>query len=297
MNTEFVMPDVMTLPEKVSVTEKRVKTSDGVELRILDFKPGTEKPENPVIAFVAGWISLIQGWQEVLNTLTPMYRTLYIETREKISAKLPDSRDVAFTIQRMSQDIHEVLDQLLPENQAFYFAGSSLGSTTLLHYLSTYPRQPAKSLLIAPLCEFHIPSWGIFLVRLAHPSMYIAIKPFIKWYLRNFRLDKKNEPEQVAKYEGTIDAADPARLKKNALSIKDFSLWNHLPDIPSPVIIIGAETDTLHGVDTMEKMIALIPNARLEMMKSNKDTHSEKAGLLMLEHIGNNKIQESKTNE
>ncbi len=273
------------VPDNVELYERRIKISDGVELRLFDFKPLNDHQDAPVILFVAGWISLIHGWQEVLNILTPVYRTIYIETREKISAVLPENKDVDFSIQRMSQDINEILEQLIPKNQLFYFAGSSLGSTIILYYLSTYPRQPVKSFLIAPLCEFHIPFWGIFLVRILPPNMYAVIKPIIKWYLRNFRLDKKNEPEQVAKYEGTLDAAEPARLKKNALSLKDFSLWNNLPDISSPVRIIGAETDALHEVDTMEKMIKLIPSARLEMMKSNKETHSEKAGRVILEYI------------
>ncbi len=279
------MLDKSSIPDGVTTQEKFVKISDGVELRIIDFKPKDYDSEKPVVVFVAGWISLIQGWQYVLKMITPYYRTLYIETREKISAKLPENKKVEFSIQRMSQDIDEILAQVLPKNQKFYFAGSSLGSTVILYYLNMYKLQPEKSLLIAPLCEFQMPSWGIFLVRLAHPNLYLIIKPIVKWYLRNFRLDKEKEPEQVAKYEGTLDAAEPRRLKANAMSIKDFSLWEKLSDIPSPVVIIGAGTDTLHGVDIMEKMVSLIPSAQLEMMESNKDTHSEKAGQLLVDHI------------
>ncbi len=279
------MLDKLSIPEGVTTQEKYIKLSDGVELRIIDFKPGNYDSEKPVVVFVAGWISLLQGWQHVLKILTPCYRTFYIETREKISAKLPENKSVEFSIQRMSQDIDETLEQILPKNQKFYFAGSSLGATVILYYLNMNKLQPEKSLLIAPLCEFQMPSWGIFIIRLLHPNLYLLIKPVIKWYLRNFRLDKENEPEQVAKYEGTMDAAEPRRLKANAMSIKDFSLWEKLSDIPSPVLIIGAGTDTLHGVDVMEKMVSLIPSAQLEMMNSNKDTHSEKAGQLLVDYI------------
>jgi len=88
----------------------------------------------------------------------------------------------------------------------------------------------------------------------------------------------KNEPDQVKKYCGTIDAAEPIRLKANANAIRNYSLWEKLSDIKSPVVIIGAKTDNLHGIDILEKMVKIMPLASLEMMKSNKETHSAKMG-------------------
>ena len=69
----------------VKVDEYFVKVSDGVELKIIDFHPENDTPEKPLFIFVAGWVSLISGWKEVLRRLTSSCRTLYIETREKIT--------------------------------------------------------------------------------------------------------------------------------------------------------------------------------------------------------------------
>jgi len=276
--TECTDPDV-------SVEEDYVVVSDGVALRTIDFMPPCDTPERPVVVFIAGWISLIDGWKDVLKKLTPRYRTLYVETREKVSARFPERARVDFSMPRMSLDISEILECKVAPEKRFCFAGSSLGSTVVLDYLSMGLRQPEQSFIIAPICELVYPFWLPLLLRPLPPLLYTAIKPPLKWYLRNIRLDKHKEPEQVKKYEGTLDAAEPKRLKANAFAIKDYSLWDKLPDVRSPVLIIGAESDSLHGLDVMNRMIALIPDADMEMMSSNRETHSEKMGELIVDRI------------
>ncbi|MBN2284038.1 MAG: alpha/beta fold hydrolase [Deltaproteobacteria bacterium] len=271
-----------------TVVEHFVPLSDGAAIRVTEFIPSRHEPGRPVVVFVAGWISLITGWTGVLKKLTPSFRTLYVETREKISARLPESKkicDVDFSVSRITADIHAVLERFVPEEQPFYFVGSSLGSTVVLDYLSQGLRQCRLAVMIAPNPAFPFPSWGIPLIRYAPASLYGAAKPAIKWYLRNVRLDKKKEPEQVKKYEGTMDAAEPRRLQANALALSTYSLWDKLPHITAPVIIVGATADKLHGIREMERMVELMPSARLEMMASNKETHSEKAGIFIVDEI------------
>lgn len=282
------MPYVSYTDPAVKVDEYLLTVSDEVSLRVIDFIPPTYEAEKPVIIFVAGLISLIRGWREVLKKLTPHYRTIYIETREKVSALLPEDRkvkEIDFSIHRMSQDLHELLQEKVPSEQPFYFVASSLGSTAVIDYLSQNLRQPRLALLISPVCEFDIPAWGIPIIKYFPASLYTALKPPIKWYLRNIRLDKEKEPEQVKKYEGTMDAAEPKRLQAHALKLKDYSLWDKLPAVSAPVIIIGARADKIHGPEIMEKVVASMPSACLEMMESNKETHSEKAGEFIIKEI------------
>jgi len=269
----------------VTVTEDYINVSDGVSLKIIDFTPADDGPEQPMIIFIAGLVSLISGWQNVLKQLTPRYRTLYIETREKKSALLPKDKTVDFSISRMTQDIAEFLRQRVPLERPFCFVGSSLGSTIILDYLSQNSRQSFDVFAIAPNCEFRVPLWFLLALWLLPSFFYRPIKSTLKWYLRNFRLDKYREPEQVKKYEGTIDEAEPQRLKACALAIKDYTLWDKLPNIQAPVFVIGARTDILHEVDEIERMVSLMPSVRLEIMESNKETHSEKAGALIANEI------------
>jgi len=62
-------------------------------------------------------------------------------------------------------------------------------------------------------------------------------------------------------------------------------LWDKLPDVKVPVLIIGAKSDILHGMDVLKRMVALMPCAGLEIMESNRETHSEKAGELIVNQI------------
>lgn len=269
----------------VEIKEEFIRVSDGVVLKVIDFQP----PENngPVLIFVAGWISLISGWREVLMELTPQFRTLYVETREKISAQLPEGSGLDFSVTRMALDLDEIVETLVPSGKKFAFAGSSLGSTIVLDHLSRNVRQPCMALLVGPVPKFRFPAWGMLLIRCCPPALYLLIKPIIKWYLKYIRVDRKKEPAQVEKYHGALDAAEPARLKANALRLAEYSLWEKLPQIQVPVVVIGAKSDSLHGLETLEKIVELTPNAVLAVLDSNKDAHSEKAGRLMVERLNN----------
>ncbi|MBN1829520.1 MAG: alpha/beta hydrolase [Deltaproteobacteria bacterium] len=268
----------MLLSEKEQgVDERYASLSDGVVLKIIDFKPPIAAPEHPVIVFVAGWISLIDGWREVLAELTPRFRILYIETREKKSARLP-SGPVYFSIDRLCMDIHEIIETEISAGKPFCFVGSSLGSTVILDYLSKGLHQPLLSINIAPNGSFPFPPWGRLLVRMFLPATYNCVKPLVKLYLRYFRLDRKLEPAQVRKYEGTLDEAEPVRLKASALSLMNYRLWDKLPQVKAPVVVIGARSDKIHDLREMERMVELMPRARLVVMESNRETHSHRTG-------------------
>ena len=271
---------------KTTCAEVEVQVSDNVVLTLFDFSPENAVGKAPVIVFVAGWVSLVKGWRDVLSVLVPNYRVIYIETREKKSAVFPEGKYPEFTIKRMAMDINEVLREKVGGTVPFYLVGSSLGSTVILEYLSIAEfRSPEKSILISPIGEVHFPFWAKMIISNFPPSAYAVIKHFIIWYLNTFHVDQKKEPEQAEKYRGTVSSAEPRRLQANAKALYEYSIWNKLPQIDSEVIIVGARTDKIHGLDTLEKMVAQIPKSKLEIMESNKATHSEKAGHLIVEQI------------
>jgi pimeloyl-ACP methyl ester carboxylesterase len=269
----------------ISVTERFVTVSDGAALKVFEFAPPENSSEKPLIVFIAGWISEIAGWGDVLNKLIPFYKIIYVETREKRSAIIPKGKEIDFSIFRMIEDIHEILDACIPRDRSFVFVASSLGATAVLDYLSRQMRKPELTIAIAPNGEFSIPGWGFLIARYFPPAAYFAIKGFIIWYLGTFRIDKKEEPEQFKKYERTLDAADPYRLKASAVSLKGYSLYSKLPQVNSPVVVVGAQKDRLHGIDKVKKIAEAIPGARFEIMESNRATHSEKAGIFIVEQL------------
>ncbi|TAL29646.1 MAG: alpha/beta hydrolase [Spirochaetes bacterium] len=266
------------------VKEYYVNTSDGVKLRVIDFVPKKDSPGKPVVLFVAGWISHIAGWKDVLREITPHFRTVYMETREKRSSVIP-SLKVSFAMERLALDINEVIAETIPERRGFVMSGSSFGATAIFEYLVLGAREPLCSVLIAPIAHFNFPRFLGVVVPALPPRLYFIAKPIVKWYLRNFRLNVKAEAEQARKYDATLDAADPYKLKKSALSVRNYDVWDKLPLIKSPVLIIGAMHDTLHETEQDERIMRLLKRREYRELASNKETHSAKAGALIATFI------------
>ena len=268
-----------------NVKEYMFNVSDGVSLKIIDFIPRNISQEKPVILFVAGWISLISGWRGVLKVLTAEHRVIYCETREKQSSTVPDVKKVSFSIERLKLDIGEIIENIITPSEKFILAGSSLGASAILEYCASDKRKPLCSVLINPNTEFRFPKFLGEIIPVLHPSLYLAVKPVIKWYLRNFRLDKKTCKEQIEKYENTLDCANPYKLKANALAIKNYVIWGRIDNINVPCLVMGATSDTLHATDNVKRLLKLIPDSTYIELKSNMENHSEKAGHVIVEYI------------
>lgn len=269
----------------ILVSKTPVTLSDGVTLTLYDFKKDDEN-DKPVLLFVAGWLSALSGWLEVLDEITPHYRVIYMESREKRSARLPAGRLPRFDIDRLADDIAEVAAELVPEHTPLYVAGSSLGSTAIIRTLARGHLSPVASFLISPVTAFRFPAWGNFIIKYIPASFFTVIRYLIVWYLVNFRVDKKKEPEQAKKYTNTVMDAEPTRLKANAGALSGHTVWEDLPQVKSPVVVIGASSDKLHGLEEITRMVKLMPEARVEVMGSNKETHSGRAGSFIAEGMG-----------
>ncbi len=268
-----------------TVREYQVEVSDGVKLRIIDFDPGAKK-NMPIMLFVAGWISLIDGWKGFLQEITPKMRTLYYETREKKTSQIPRNVRVEYTMERLRKDLGEVIAATIPPKQPFVLAGSSLGASAIIEYLIEPDGPlPECAILIGPNAEFRFPRFLTPIVMTIHPALYSLAKPIVKWYLRTFRVDVKHAPEQMRKYERTLDNADPYKLKANALALMKYSAWDRLDRITTPCLVVGAKTDTLHGAEALQRMIRLMENAEYLEMESNTATHGKEAGKRILEYV------------
>jgi alpha-beta hydrolase superfamily lysophospholipase len=184
------------------------------------------------------------------------------------------------------QDLYEVVQNEIKPEKKFYFAGSSLGSMIILAYLAEKTIKPEKSLLISPIAQMDYPLWGRIIINYFPPSLYLVIKHVVAWYFKNIKVDKHKEPEQAIKYESTIKGAEPARLKQNAKALAGYSLWPVMCDIDTSVVLIGARTDKVHGIDVLEQICREIPEAEIVLLESNKATHGREAGVLINEFLG-----------
>ena len=267
--------DPIALPDTI-YAELSVCVQKDVHLRVMTWLPKQPVSEDPII-FVAGWVSAVSGWAPLLKVMAALRPVYYIETREKRSAifekkKLtPDD----FSIARMAEDLISVCSQLGIASSYATLIGSSLGATALLEALKGGRLTAGTAFLIAPNSDFKAPwylPWMLFLPAF----LYHGIKYFILWYVKTFKVDVKNEPEQMMRYNETLRAAHPQRIKLSAKAaiFQHYQVWPHLDSVQIPVALAYAPTDTLHSSANIRHMADRLPHATVIACPSNKYMHS-----------------------
>ena len=280
------MSDELRLSPGVQQRKLRLEMSDGVVLRVLEFiPPQGENPQEPVIVFVSGAISPLHAWQAILEVLTARHTILFVETREKESARLPVGRSVYFGMDRLREDLDEVLRERVLGTRQHCFAGCSLGATVILEHLARTESLPLATVLIAPNSDFRVPLWLLTPARMIPLPLFNSIKPLLKWYYGKVLVDVESEPEQAARYRQMIDSAQPARLRRAGLDLQRYRGWDTFAKVTAPVLVVTGESDTLHSLPKMKKIVSTLPNAQLEIMASDRDTHSAAFGHLVIDRI------------
>ncbi|MFC1566115.1 alpha/beta fold hydrolase [Candidatus Neomarinimicrobiota bacterium] len=250
--------------------EQMVSVSDNVSLRVVEFHP-KKSTTQPTVLFIAGWISLMRGWKIVLKEMTKDFHVIYVETREKISSQVNGKAE--FSVEAIAQDIVKLVEIYKLEKNKYIIFGSSLGGTSILESYKGLNSHPLCFALLGPNAEYRTPWWGKILIRIVWPGLYNALRPFIKWYLRKFRLDIETDRAQYEKYCNALDAADPKKLKPAAKALSKYKVWRILKDIDLPVLIIGATKDLLHEPQNIIQMDKMLPNSLFLDMDTNTYAH------------------------
>ena len=258
--------------EGASYNEEMISVSSDVSLRVFTFTPAVQG-KNPVVVFVAGWISLMSGWGRVLREMTKDFQVYYIETREKISSRVQGK--VEYSAETIGQDIVSLISHFDLKNQDYILFGSSLGATAILDCCRFLKSIPLCLVLVGPNAEFRVPKIWKGVVRLFYPPLYQLVKPSVKWHLRTFRMNVDSDPAQYQKYCTALDSADPRKLKKAAMSLWNYKVWDLLEDIEYPTLIIGASKDKLHEPENLGKMVSMMKHATYLDLGTNQLTHSE----------------------
>ncbi len=265
-----------------SADEKMVELSPTVKLRHYVFTPAQNNGKLSVV-FVPGWISVMAGWHDVLVELSREHQIFYLETREKKSSIL-GSRE-KYDVESIGDDIVNYVNWLKLKDRGYILFGSSLGATAILDCAQKLKQRPKCLALVGPNAVIRVPRFGIVMVHLVSPPIYALIKPFVKWYLKNFRLDVKSDPSQYIKYCTALDNADPAKLKKAAIPLSKYSVWDILPKIDLPVVIFGASKDVMHEPENLQKMHQILPESTLIDLETNQGTHSPAMVLELKKYI------------
>ena len=250
----------------------RVEVDEGVRLTVLEWQPDTGA--EPLV-FVAGWISIIDGWRPLLEVLVRRRPVIYLETREKRSAVLDRRRlrPEDFAIARLGDDLAVVCDRLEIDPERRVFFASSMGSNAVLEACKHGRLEGRGAFLIGPNVEFRFPGWGKALTYMP-ASIYHLARPFMLWYLERFRVNATEDPAQTARYRRTLAAAHPGRLKLSARSVLGYSLLPGLETVELPVAVASAPSDTLHEGHEVERIVDALPRGRVVECPSNTYMHT-----------------------
>ena len=79
-----------------------VQAAPSVRLRLMCWTP-KGRDEGPPLLFVAGWVSAVSGWTDLLRPIVARRTVYYLETREKPSAEVGEALEPeTFSIPRIA---------------------------------------------------------------------------------------------------------------------------------------------------------------------------------------------------
>ena len=253
----------------------------GVELLTVIFTP-PEPLDAPPVIFIPGLASIIENFRETVIELTRNHTIYFIETREKKSARI--TRRNRFTVEDVTSDIVRFAEMRFPAGSDYVMAGYSLGATVIAETIPLLDNKPGRIILIEPNSSFPFQGWLLFLAR-ASRVLYYPLKPFLKWYLRHFRINLAEDYEMYRINCRILDSAEPVRT---GLAIRDLSAYRMsrcLQEISVPALVVVASKDKFHNHDEGMEIARQINGAFHLDLTDNKRTHSTEMGRIISDFI------------
>jgi pimeloyl-ACP methyl ester carboxylesterase len=260
----------------------RITTESGVSIETLTFLP--ESPSAfPPLVFVAGFASVIENFPGVLRALTAKFRVHYIETRDKASSIVPEGG--GFEVEDIARDICQTIEKLGLEDGKYILLAYSLAATASAAAFKKIIRiKPLFLVMVEPSGEFRIPRLGIFITR--HISWsFPVLKPFLKWYIRKFHVDMKEDYEMYNITCRALDRADWRKISPTFLAMARYRIWESLSFIDVPVLVIGASRDIFHNLNDALRISSGIRNSTYFDIVTNERSHSPEVCDLILDFL------------
>ncbi|SVC42947.1 uncharacterized protein METZ01_LOCUS295801, partial [marine metagenome] len=172
-----------------------VEVANGVSLRVIRWAPNDSSASSlsPVV-FVPGWGSVFEGWRPLLTEWATRRPIVYIETREKKSARIAHKVGRGdFEMRHHGDDVAAVLAHLGISSAEVDWFSSSLGSTLLIDAYQSGVLEGRSSILLAPNDDFPFPLWARILLNVPLPkAIYPALVRFAVWIVER-RTDEEGQ--------------------------------------------------------------------------------------------------------
>jgi pimeloyl-ACP methyl ester carboxylesterase len=253
----------------------------GVELLTVIFTP-PEPLDAPPVIFIPGLASIIENFRETVIELTRNHTIYFIETREKKSARI--TRRNRFTVEDVTSDIVRFAEMRFPAGSDYVMAGYSLGATVIAETIPLLDNKPGRIILIEPNSSFPFQGWLLFLAR-ASRVLYYPLKPFLKWYLRHFRINLAEDYEMYRINCRILDSAEPVRTGRAIRDLSAYRMSRCLQEISVPALVVVASKDKFHNHDEGMEIARQINGAFHLDLTDNKRTHSTEMGRIISDFI------------
>jgi pimeloyl-ACP methyl ester carboxylesterase len=262
-------------------SEQWLSVTGNVTLKVVVFTPSAGSKYNPVI-FIAGLASMIEGFQKTLIELTRDFQVYYVDTRERSSSRI--SGKVSFDMETFSSDISSVVTMLGLEDKKYSMFGYSLGATVIVDAQRYLGSKPDCALLLEPNATFNYPRISLAFMRLNLPLFYL-MKPLVKAYIRQFRINRKEDNDMYLISARSLDNAHPRRLRKTVLGIASYKIWDKLEYVTCPTLVVGTSKDHFHSHDDVKRMIDNLKDCTYIDLENNRRTHSAELGIVIRKYI------------
>jgi len=248
---------------------------------MVEFTPPASEGK-PVIVFVPGLASVPDNFTGTLIGLTRYHKVHYLETREKSSALIRGSH--GFSVAEVSSDLTGYLNAGFTDDNRYVLVGYSLGATAIAESFRFLKHKPLSIVLIEPNGSFNFPWWSVVLARGAR-YIFRYIKPFLKWYIRKFRVNTAEDNEMYLMNCRILDAAEPRRLGLAIRDLKPYRIGDCLEGITAPVLVAGTSKDKFHSHDEALKISAGIRNCIYADVEDNARSHSIEMAEIIIRFI------------
>ena len=249
-----------------------VEVAPNISIRVLRWVPADSSAASldPAVV-VPGWGSVFEGWRPLLTEWVSRRPIVYIETREKKSARITRKvRRDDFEMRHHGHDVAAVLGKLGIDSAEVDWFSSSLGATLLIDAYQNDVLAGRSSILLAPNPDFEFPLWARILLKMPLPKfIHPALVRFAVWIVER----RTKEEGQRIRYRRALLSQDLERLLLSSRANIRYSLPQDLSNASVPCAVMTASSDTLHGMDKVLDIVDRLPNAVLIEVPSNQYAH------------------------
>lgn len=242
------------------MTEPQHIQSDGLALAVETFGEG------PPLVYAHGLMGNRHIARRELAPLADRYRIVVYDQRGHGESS-PVTDPSLYDAQRMAGDMAVVMDALGVERASV--GGESMGAATTLCFALQWPERVEQLLLTAPAFGDRPNPGAQRMKDIGKGIAALGMAKFLQVAAEPQRTELGWPPEAITYVAEMIGSHDPHSL---VTALHTLPHWVILSDLAAlsklrfPICVIAWDSDPMHPCELAQRMVAALPNARLETM-------------------------------